>query len=95
MNYMLIENNTLSSMKKTFNEYVKSDVDDVSPLFTKQGHAKNITCMMYIIEKVLTASPPEFPHFSLHFFMLVSIAFEEKLVSILAPSQKPFRDFFS
>ena len=25
MNYMLIENNTLSSMKKTLNEYVKSD----------------------------------------------------------------------
>jgi Ca2+-binding EF-hand superfamily protein len=46
MNYMLIENNTLSSMKKTFNEYVKSDLDDLSPLFTKQGHAKNITCMI-------------------------------------------------
>ena len=32
MNYMLIENNTLTSMKKTYNEYVKSDVDDLSPL---------------------------------------------------------------
>ena len=34
MNYMLIENNTLSSMKKTNNEYVKSDKDDVSPIYT-------------------------------------------------------------
>ena len=48
MNYMLIENNTLSSMKKTNNEYVKSDKDDVSPIYTDQVHAKNITCMIVL-----------------------------------------------
>ena len=31
MNYMLIENNTLSHMKKELFEYVKSDIDDYSP----------------------------------------------------------------
>ena len=48
MNYMLIENNTLSSMKKTNNEYVKSDKDDVSPIYTDQVHLKNITCMIVL-----------------------------------------------
>ena len=48
MNYMLIENNTLTSMKKTYNEYVKSDLDDLSPLQTDCCHAKNITCMIVL-----------------------------------------------
>lgn len=48
MNYMLIENNTLSSMKKEHFEYVRSEEEDYSPSETTKGHIKNITCMITI-----------------------------------------------
>jgi hypothetical protein len=48
MNYMLIENNTLSSMKKEHFEYIKSDKQDEPPGNRLLGHEKNITCMITI-----------------------------------------------
>ena len=48
MNYMLIENNTLQGMKKTYNEYVKSDKDDPIPIHTHLVHKYNITCMIVL-----------------------------------------------
>lgn len=48
MNYMLNENNTISSMKKEYFDYVKSEKDDKPPSMTKECHAKNITCMITI-----------------------------------------------
>ena len=48
MNYMLVENNTLSSMKKEHFTYVKSEKDDQGPSFKELNHAKNITCMLTI-----------------------------------------------
>lgn len=46
MNYMLIENNTLSSMKKEHFEYVKSENIDWLPSDMQMGHERNITCMI-------------------------------------------------
>ena len=43
MNYMLVENNTLSSMKKEHFTYVKSEKEDKPPYVL---HNKNITCMI-------------------------------------------------
>lgn len=57
MNYMLIENNTLSSMKKEHFEYVKSDKPDAPPGMTSAGHAKNITCMITIKPEDLIDTP--------------------------------------
>ena len=48
MNYMLIENNTLQGMKKTYNEYVKSDQDDPIPFYKNLVHNTNITCMIVL-----------------------------------------------
>ena len=48
MNYMLNENNTISSMKKEYFDYVKSEKDDEPPGNVKKCHAKNITCMITI-----------------------------------------------
>ena len=48
MNYMLVENNTLSSMKKEHFTYVKSEKDDKVPSNKEAGHQKNITCMLII-----------------------------------------------
>lgn len=48
MNYMLIENSTLSSMKQEHFTYIKSEVDDPSPNDYDMCHAKNITCMIVI-----------------------------------------------
>ena len=57
MNYMLIENTTLSHMKKEHFEYVKSDVDDPSPSFYDQCHTKNITCLIILKPEDLTDPP--------------------------------------
>lgn len=48
MNYMLVENNTLSSMKKEHFTYEKNDKIDKPPSMKELGHAKNITCMITI-----------------------------------------------
>ena len=48
MNYMLIENTTLSSMKQTNSSYEKIDVIDPSPSDSKRAHRLNITCMIII-----------------------------------------------
>ena len=45
---MLVENNTLSSMKKEHFTYVKSTKRDLKPQFKELGHARNITCMITI-----------------------------------------------
>ena len=48
MNYMLVENNTLSSMKKEHFTYVKNEKEDKPPSLKELGHAKNITTMLTI-----------------------------------------------
>lgn len=57
MNYMLIENNTLSTMKKEHFEYVKSIHDDESPQLEKKCHVKNITCLIILKPDDLTDPP--------------------------------------
>jgi hypothetical protein len=48
MNYMLIENTTLSSMKQEHFEYLKTELKDPSPHDSEHAHSKNITCMIII-----------------------------------------------
>ena len=48
MNYMLIENTTLSSMKQEMFEYQNTWTKEPSPNDTKHAHSKNITCMIII-----------------------------------------------
>ena len=48
MNYMLIENTTLSSMKQEHFEYLKIDKLDPPPRDEDNAHSKNITCMIII-----------------------------------------------
>ena len=48
MNYMLIENTTLSSMKQEHFEYLKIDKLDPKPRDEENAHSKNITCMIII-----------------------------------------------
>ena len=48
MNYMLIENTTLSSMKQEHFTYIKSESKDDMPSEKRKCHAKNITCMIII-----------------------------------------------
>ena len=49
MNYMLIENTTLSSMKAEVFEYQKTEgIKDPSPHDAKNAHSKIITCMIII-----------------------------------------------
>lgn len=48
MNYMLIENTTLASMKQEHFEYQKIDEKEYSPSEEEFAHAKNITCMIII-----------------------------------------------
>lgn len=49
MNYMLIENTTLSSMKQEHFTYLKiDDKKQYSPNDEDHAHAKNITCMIII-----------------------------------------------
>lgn len=50
MNYMLIENTTLSSMKAELFEYqnTTSQKPDPSPHDSELAHSKNITCMIII-----------------------------------------------
>ena len=57
MNYMLIENNTLSTMKKEHFEYVQSGKDDPSPSMVEQCHSKNITCLIVLKPDDLTDPP--------------------------------------
>lgn len=48
MNYMLLENETLSSMKAEHFEYVKSNVEDPAPNKTKFCHSNMITCILVL-----------------------------------------------
>ena len=48
MNYMLLENETLSSMKAEHSEYVKSNVEDPAPNKTRYCHADMITCILVL-----------------------------------------------
>lgn len=48
MNYMLIENTTLNSMKQELFDYVKVDAKEPSPHDSEHAHSKNITCMIII-----------------------------------------------
>lgn len=48
MNYMLIENTTLSSMKQEHSRYEKIEKKDPSPHDFQHAHSKNITCMIII-----------------------------------------------
>ena len=48
MNYMLIENTTLSSMKIEHFFYHKADKIDPSPNDPERAHRMNITCMIII-----------------------------------------------
>ena len=48
MNYMLIENTTLNSMKQEHFTYLKVDKKDPSPNDSEHAHHKNITCMIII-----------------------------------------------
>lgn len=52
MNYMLLENQTLSSMKTEHSEYVKSNKADPAPTRTKLCHSDMITSIHVIL-------PPE------------------------------------
>lgn len=48
MNYMLIENTTLNSMKQELFDYVKMDYKEPSPHESEYAHSGNITCMIII-----------------------------------------------
>lgn len=48
MNYMLLENQTLSSMKQEISEYVKSNKTDPPPHKTKLCHSDMITNIIII-----------------------------------------------
>jgi WD40 repeat protein len=48
MNYMLLENQTLSSMKQEHFEYVKSNKPDPAPHKSKLCHSDMITCSIII-----------------------------------------------
>ena len=48
MNYMLIENTTLSSMKQEHFSYIKKEEEDKSPFDVDKAHHFNITCMIII-----------------------------------------------
>ena len=48
MNYMLIENTTLSSMKQEHFSYIKKEEEDKSPFDADRAHKFNITCMIII-----------------------------------------------
>jgi len=48
MNYMLIENTTLSSMKQEHFTYLKTEQKDPSPSNENLAHSKNITCMIIV-----------------------------------------------
>ena len=54
MNYMLLENQTLSNMKTEHFEYIKSKKPDPAPSFEKQCHRKNITSMIVLYPEQLT-----------------------------------------
>lgn len=49
MNYMLLENQTLTLMKKELSEYVPSTIPDPKPSEIGRCHSKPITCIEYII----------------------------------------------
>lgn len=49
MNYMLLENQTLSSMKQEHFEYVKSNKPDPAPHKTKLCHSDMITSILIIL----------------------------------------------
>ena len=57
MNYMLLENQTLSSMKKQVSGYVKTDKEDPVPSEREKCHAKNITCILIIYPEDLADGP--------------------------------------
>ena len=57
MNYMLLENHTLSSMKKQVSGYVKTDKEDPVPSEREKCHAKNITCILIIYPEDLADGP--------------------------------------
>lgn len=48
MNYMLLENETLSSMKAEHFEYVKSNLEDPAPNKTRYCHSDMITCILVL-----------------------------------------------
>ena len=48
MNYMLIENTTLSSMKQEHFSYIKTEAEDPIPSDYEHAHRFNITCMIII-----------------------------------------------
>ena len=48
MNYMLIENTTLSQMKQEHSFYMKTEEKDPSPLDEAHAHKTNITCLVII-----------------------------------------------
>ena len=48
MNYMLIENTTLNSMRTEVFEYQKIDYDEPSPGEALKAHNRIITCMIII-----------------------------------------------
>lgn len=56
MNYMLLVNQTLSSMKKEHFEYVKSTEQDPPPSSLKSCHKKNITSILVLYPEDLTDS---------------------------------------
>lgn len=49
MNYMLLENQTLSSMKQEHSEYVKSTKPDPAPTKTKLCHSDMVTSIHVIL----------------------------------------------
>lgn len=70
MNYMLLENQTLSSMKKQVSGYVKPENNaDPVPSETKRCHKRNITCIQIIYPEDLkdeerkTRKSPNVSHF--------------------------------
>jgi WD40 repeat protein len=48
MNYMLLENETLTSMKAEHFEYVKSNVEDPAPNKTNYCHSDMVTCILVL-----------------------------------------------
>lgn len=60
MNYMLLENQTLSSMKQEHFEYVKSNKPDPAPHKTKLCHSDMITSTLVILPEDTNLSPEQF-----------------------------------
>ena len=56
MNYMLLENQTLSMMKNEISYYVKSEIPDPQATKKEACHGKNITCILILYPEMTSVN---------------------------------------